>query len=103
MENEKIYIQNNEDMENVLRFIGIDDLKMAENICGRNIYALETDCYDGEYGEVIALFSYSNNPGYKILTDKNGILLPKVTEDVKFFRDCYEEDRKIFSNEIQEV
>lgn len=96
---EKMYIQGDTDIEETLKHIGIDDLRTAELICGWNIYALEVDYYDGDYGRVIALHSYTNNAGYTILTNDNGQLLDKIVKDQEFMRDYQEEKKKFYCQE----
>ena len=84
---EKIYLQNSQDIEETLKHIGFDSIEQAEKICGRNIYALKVDYYDGDLGNVVACHDYLEDGRETKLTEEDSSQLLKWVENERdYFR-----------------
>ena len=85
---EKMYIQGEGEIEKTLKHIGFDSLEQAEKCCGRNIYALKLDYYDGVITNVKAVHDCRDISAYNStqLTDKNNKLTDNMIENIEYFR-----------------
>lgn len=80
------YIQENYNIEDILKYLGFDSTEQAEKSCGRSIYALEADMCDGEIGTVYACHDYSANGKKTLLTADTGRLTFDHLENIEYFR-----------------
>lgn len=86
---EKMYIQEDYNITDILNHIGIDSIDQAEAICGRAIYALELDYYDGDLGNVKAVHNYapvSVHNTTQLTETSSSRLLPDILESVIYLR-----------------
>lgn len=86
---EKIYLQNSQDIEETLKHIGFDSIEQAEKICGRSIYALDLDYYDGEITNVKAVHNYgevSSSNTTQLTNIDSGRLTDDMITNIEYMR-----------------